>query len=322
MKRLFRQDGMSLISTLMAAGIVSVVAMTIMQVVLDGIRGQRHVQQRQAALNVQSAALDLLADRATCTANFTNLNSTLTTPIAGGLKNASGTVLMALNAPLENNMVQITAISLGTLRRRANAGVDRYRGAMTLAMTINRIGEGLGPAMFVRNVELAVIMNGYVGGAGDPDLIISCVAVGNDSNNPWVSTPELNIVYQGNNVGIGVNVPSQKLQVNGNILAASFLYPSDARLKENIRTVEGLDRVSRLRGVEFTWRESGKLALGMIAQEVESQIPSAVTIDPVTGLKAIDYVQIIPLLVESTKQLRKENEDLRASIRRLERVSK
>ena len=41
------------------------------------------------------------------------------------------------------------------------------------------------------------------------------------------------IIISGENVGIGMS-PSEKLQVNGNVLATAFYYSSDERLKENI----------------------------------------------------------------------------------------
>ena len=230
MNPLKTQSGMSLVSTMAAAAIGVIIALSIAQLIVDGLRSQRNIQQRQAALNVQIGILDYLSDRNACNANFLNVDATLVSPVLS-LNKPDASVAIARNVPLENGLVQITAMSLGNLRRRNSVGIEMYRGGMTLSVTVSRVGtDNSGIRDMTRNVELAVVLNGF-NGLPNPNRILSCVAIGNDTNNPWMATPELNIVYQGNNVGIGVTVPSQKLQVNGNVLANSFLYPSDQRLK-------------------------------------------------------------------------------------------
>lgn len=309
---------MSLIGTLAAVAITAILSLGIAQLIVDGLRSQRSIQQRQSTLNVQTAVLDFLSDRSICTANFINTPATATTVIAGGLRNADGNMAIALNTPLENNVVQITGISLGNLRRRSAAGPDSFRGGMTLALTIARIGDGAGVQELTRSVELAVVLKGFNGQA-PADEILSCVAIGNDTNNPWLTTQELNIVYQGNNVGIGVSTPTQKLQVNGNILAASFLYPSDERLKTHIQPLsEGLNRLTQLNGVQFSWIESGKPSVGLIAQNVEQILPTAVSTDSITSLKAIDYSQVVALSVQAIKELQIENTTLKQRVQKLE----
>lgn len=309
---------MSLVGTLAAVAITAILSLGIAQLIVDGLRSQRSIQQRQSTLNVQTAVLDFLSDRTVCTANFANISATATTTIAGGLRNADGNMAIALNDPLENNIVRITGISLGNLRRRSTAAPDSFRGGMTLTLRISRIGDGAGVQELVRNVELAVVLKGFNGQA-PADEILSCVAIGNDTNNPWLTTQELNIVYQGNNVGIGVSTPSQKLQVNGNILAASFLYPSDERLKTQIQPLpDGLKRLRKLNGVQFSWIQSGQPSVGLIAQNVEKVLPSAVTTDKSTNLKAVDFSQVVALTVQAIKELQYENFILKQRVQKLE----
>lgn len=141
------------------------------------------------------------------------------------------------------------------------------------------------------------------------------------------------------NVGIGTDSPSEKLHVNGNVLAAAYLYSSDVRLKKDIHTVaSALEKVSTLRGVTFNWRAPAsapekKLQLGLIAQDVEAVFPEAVvTTDD--GVKRVNYPALIAPVIEALKELwtqltgvnervaevERENVELRQRVDRLERA--
>ncbi|MEI7562395.1 MAG: tail fiber domain-containing protein [bacterium] len=79
-------------------------------------------------------------------------------------------------------------------------------------------------------------------------------------------------------VGIGTTSPSQKLEVAGNVAAAGFFYTSDRRYKENISVItDPLQKITQLSGYTFTWKNSGRADIGVIAQEVESVFPQAVS---------------------------------------------
>lgn len=49
--------------------------------------------------------------------------------------------------------------------------------------------------------------------------------------------------------------------------------------------------------------------IGVIAQDVEKVIPEAVNVDP-NGFKSVSYDRIIPLLIESIKELKARVEEL------------
>jgi uncharacterized protein YaiE (UPF0345 family) len=53
---------------------------------------------------------------------------------------------------------------------------------------------------------------------------------------------------------------------------------SDYRLKENIKPMtNGLERVSKLKPVTYTWKENGKISEGFIAHELQEVVPDAVS---------------------------------------------
>ncbi len=115
------------------------------------------------------------------------------------------------------------------------------------------------------------------------------------------------------------------LIVADNITAYGHNQLSDRNLKENIEKVDGaLELVSQLDGVTFNWKKNGKAAAGVIAQEVEKVLPSAVsdveTLDE-TEHKVVDYNQLSALFIESIKELKEENKRLRADIEQLKLIN-
>ncbi len=106
------------------------------------------------------------------------------------------------------------------------------------------------------------------------------------------------------NVGISNNNPSEKLTVNGNVLADDFLTASSIRWKTNVQPIEGaLEKVQGLRGVSYDWKETGEHEFGLIAEEVGSVIPEAVAYEANgQDAKGVDYSQLVPFLIEAIKE--------------------
>lgn len=93
---------------------------------------------------------------------------------------------------------------------------------------------------------------------------------------------------------------------------------SDARLKSDIKTIEGgLEKVSQLRGVTYIRDDNkdGGQQIGVIAQEVEEIIPQIVkTADDEMGTKSVDYGRITAVLIESIKELKAEIDELKEKL--------
>ena len=111
------------------------------------------------------------------------------------------------------------------------------------------------------------------------------------------------------------------LQANGEVTAYST---SDKRLKEEVKAINNAsDIIDKLRPVSFKWNDkakelnpnkNNKLNYGLIAQEVEEVIPSIV--HPIYNgeYKSIDYIQLIAILIQSNKEMRKEIDRLKEQI--------
>ncbi len=126
-------------------------------------------------------------------------------------------------------------------------------------------------------------------------------------------------------VGIERQNPTYTLDVNGIARATAFITSSDARLKENIATIENpMDVIQNLRGTtydlktetEFEIDGDGGMHSGFIAQEIEKDLPHVVFTDE-QGLKAVNYIEVIPYLVEGMKELSDRNEELERQVEAL-----
>ena len=111
---------------------------------------------------------------------------------------------------------------------------------------------------------------------------------------------------------------------NADIIAYSSSISSDKKLKKNIKDVKyGLEDVLKLRGVEFDWKEklNGKHDIGFIAQEIEEVVPELVKeVDGLNDEEAhlvVDYAKLVPVLVESIKELKEEIDLLSANLDQL-----
>lgn len=88
----------------------------------------------------------------------------------------------------------------------------------------------------------------------------------------------------------------------------SFL--SDITLKQDIQPLQdSLDKVSRLNGYSYSWRPdsiqghlAGQTEYGVIAQQIKVEFPELVKQDD-QGFLRVDYRGMIPVLLESIKEL-------------------
>jgi hypothetical protein len=120
----------------------------------------------------------------------------------------------------------------------------------------------------------------------------------------------------GGNVGIGTNNATEKLDVIGTVKATDFNTTSDQNLKDNIRTIENpLDKISKIRGVSFEWKDTKKLSAGVIAQEVEKVLPELVN---GKETRTVNYNGLIGLLIETVKEQQNQINILSEKISRFE----
>lgn len=115
---------------------------------------------------------------------------------------------------------------------------------------------------------------------------------------------------------------------------------SDIRAKSNIKnlntSIGSMNILSRLRPVTYSFTDNSQESMykksgganqeiGLIAQEVETVLPSIVLTDP-EGKKLINYTALIPLLIDAVKELQKEVDELKKEkeliVKKLDTVTK
>ncbi len=125
-------------------------------------------------------------------------------------------------------------------------------------------------------------------------------------------------------VGIGTDNPSEALHVIGNIIASGTITPSDKRYKKNIQPInQPLQKLLSLNGVSYLMnrtafpemRFDNNMQYGLIAQEVEKVFPEIVKTIDNKGYKGVDYVKLIPVLIEAIKDQQKQIDDLKILIK-------
>jgi len=127
------------------------------------------------------------------------------------------------------------------------------------------------------------------------------------------------VKLSGGSLGVGVtpNATDGRIDASNDIVAFST---SDKRWKTNINPIESpLEKLQKLSGVEFDWIEDWELHgnsgndVGVIAQEVELVLPQAVQTRD-SGMKAVRYEKLIPLLIETIKEQQKQIDELKNKI--------
>jgi len=103
------------------------------------------------------------------------------------------------------------------------------------------------------------------------------------------------------------------VQFTGIVSAFGYASSSSLAFKTNIRTFENaLETISRLRGVRFDWKDSGKPAVGLIAEEVNEVVPEVVAQEN-GNARGVNYDNLVAVLVEAVKEQQKTNEEQRAT---------
>ena len=103
--------------------------------------------------------------------------------------------------------------------------------------------------------------------------------------------------------------------------AGSVYSNSDRHLKKDISRIDK-DSLGQLFNIsdkllkQFTWKQTGKVSYGLIAQELEQYLPEAISKDEISGIKSVAYevayAKIIAALVSEIKDLKTKVDHLSA----------
>ena len=144
---------------------------------------------------------------------------------------------------------------------------------------------------------------------------------------------EVSLRYDGTQVAYTY---ASGFRVTGNLLATLdvYAYYSDERLKDKTGKIENaLDKVGAIETFYYTHNdkaielgyEGKEQQVGISAQSVESVMPEVVRLAPIDDdgegnsvsgedYKTVNYARLVPLLIESIKELRAEIEELKGGV--------
>ena len=109
---------------------------------------------------------------------------------------------------------------------------------------------------------------------------------------------------------------------HGRVRALQVICSSDRRLKKNIRQIRRpLTKLTGVRGVSFTWRKTGEKSYGVIADEIESQLPGS-SFESADGSLGVNYNAAIALLIETAKAQAGQIFALQSKVKALEKKLK
>ena len=171
-------------------------------------------------------------------------------------------------------------------------------------------------------------------GTADDDIRINsfgAVFINLDSNNNDTSDTHNSFFIGRHGAGAGtidqllrVHGASGDLTTEGNVTA--FGSTSDIRLKENIEVIpNALEKVQKLRGITFNYKNDGSRSTGLIAQELEEVLPevvyTATELDGENEHLAVRYGNTVGLLVEAIKEQQQQIETLKQTIEEMKNGS-
>ena len=93
--------------------------------------------------------------------------------------------------------------------------------------------------------------------------------------------------------------------------SADVIAYSDARLKENVKTLDG-SKVLQMRGVSFDRKDTGISSSGVIAQEMQKVAPELVSDDD--GTLGVAYGNLTGYLIEAIKEQQKQIDELKSQM--------
>lgn len=107
------------------------------------------------------------------------------------------------------------------------------------------------------------------------------------------------------------NITAPDITATGTLKGAFVRSTSARKYKENIETITGaLDICSLLRGVSYTWKDSGVKDYGLIADELFEVLPELVEVQN-GEIEGMDYGHLVGVLINAVNELKAEVDALK-----------
>lgn len=211
------------------------------------------------------------------------------------------------------------SVSASDLTSLTGTGIVQRNGASSFStVTVNSPLSYAAGALGVNAGSGGVVLDGG-------NTVTGAMTIGTNSsqtlNLETAGVSRVTILSNGN-VGIGTPTPAAPLDVIGNIQFSGMLVDaSDRRLKRQISPLDiGLNEVMQLKFYSYVMRDDphGKTEYGVMAQDLESLIPSLVhPLSTQNDLKGVNYLGLVPVGLKAIQQLNQRVDQQEVQIRAL-----
>jgi hypothetical protein len=104
--------------------------------------------------------------------------------------------------------------------------------------------------------------------------------------------------------------------VLGTTRTVTLVETSARKHKECILPLQDqIENVKKLEPVEFTWKESGKQDVGLIAEDVEKVLPKLVSYEENGELHGIQYSKLTSILIKAIQEQQEQIDELKEEIK-------
>lgn len=219
-----------------------------------------------------------------------------------GLTMSNGTS----NATVNPTGLWFNGVGIGS----SNVSIDGFTGTMTLGVSTI---YGSGWATFNGNTAIGLP---YGNTATRPTVNRTAYL----RYNPETDQPEISNTFSWNYIVTSSVAGKATTTATGNsvvqrnttadIYANNFYSTSDVTLKQNLVQITGaLDKLEQITGWMYNFVGDNKTQLGVSAQQVEKTIPEVVGTNE-QGLKSVSYQMLIPVIIESIKELKQKLDEI------------
>lgn len=325
----------------------------------QGIAGAAGVQGPTGATGLTGPTCNVTAH------DFNTIGTSYVTGCAATITSTKGAWITSLNTGLQtgnnNKFGTADSIPIDFYTNNVVRGRVSKFGEWTWGATGTAMSGDLSST--VANAALPWAINGYTSVSANSGAVYGS-ANGTDVNAIYCVQGEYN-GNQAAGAGVrGISVYSSGRGIHGqettyvgwagyfdgDVFCSGAYFPSDLKIKKNIKPIsDPINKLMRVRGVEYDFRvdEFPKYSLdkrhkfGVVAQELELVFPDMVAEKDIfsTGclkatkdavetmkIKTVDYVELIPVLIEAVKEqqgiideLKAKNENLEKRIQVLEK---
>ena len=261
--------------------------------------------------------------------NYNNATNKPTIPTNNNqLTNGAGYITSIPAQSFSSLTGKPTTISGYGITDAFNGAYGSLTGLPTIPTNNTQLSNGRGyvTSSGVTSISTGSGLTGSITSSGTIGISSSCIP---NSNQTFGNNSGEYSYYDNSNAMIRMyvnNAEQFRIEGNGNVHADGDIVAfttsfSDSRLKTDITKIDSaLDKVEQLNGYTFTYTTDDRKSAGVIAQEVEKVLPSAVSekemplkIDDGVAYKTVEYDQLVGLLIEAVKELSNRVKELEAN---------